>query len=221
MPTSRKHIYAAEIYRLEERYAYVPLSELAEHLDVSLQAASRMIRRLQEEKLIEHKAYQGVRLTQSGIKAALPAIRRHRLAEVFLVQVMGFGWDEAHELTDDLERGLNQIIEDRFDQMTGYPVRCPHGEPIPTREGVMPVVHDVRLTSLQPNEQAYISRVKTHDANKLRYFGELNLRPGVLIELISIEPFDGPVRIRMGSQEQVLGYDLACRLRVTQDGDSF
>ena len=88
--------YAAEIYRLQERRPFVSLAELAEHLDVSAQAVSRMVQRLKEAGFLVHKPYRGVRLTEAGERISLPAIRRHRLIEVFLVKVMGYDWSETH-----------------------------------------------------------------------------------------------------------------------------
>lgn len=206
--------YAAEIYRLQEDHPYVPLSALAEHADVSLQAASRMIRRLKQAGLVEHEPYAGVRLTPQGERVALPAIRRHRLIEVFLVDAMGFGWEEIHALADVFEAGINQTLEDRLDELTNHPTRCPHGDPIPSRDGVMPALNDVSLLTLEPGMAGRISRVRTHDPDKLRYLAELGLMPGVEFRLESRAPFNGPLRIRAGDQEHILGHELAAALWV-------
>ncbi len=206
--------YAAELYRLQEDHSYVPLSFLAEAMTVSLQAASRMIRRLQQAGLIVHRPYHGVRLTPEGETQALPALRRHRLAEVFLVQVMGFGWDEVHDLTDHLEPGINEILEERIDELAGYPSRCPHGEPIPSPDGHMPSVEDGPLITLEPGAKARISRVRTHDPDQLRYLGQLGLKPGKSFHLLDRAPFSGPLRIDLGTEELVLGYKLASAIWV-------
>ncbi len=206
--------YAAEIYRLQADHPYVTLSLLAEQTETSLQAASRMIRRLKDAGLVVHEPYRGVQLTPAGERVALPAIRRHRLVEVFLVQVMRFGWDEAHELADRLTPGIDQVLEDRIDELTGHPTRCPHGEPIPSREGVMPVLNDVNLLTLQSGAVGRISRVRTHDPDKLRYLAELGLLPGVGLRLFNRAPFNGPLRIGVGTQEHVLGHELAAVLWV-------
>ncbi|MDX1437855.1 MAG: metal-dependent transcriptional regulator, partial [Anaerolineales bacterium] len=134
--------YAAEIYRLQEHHEFVPLAEVAEHVENSIQAVSRMVKRLREEGFVAQKMYQGVRLTPTGERIAMPAIRRHRLAEVFLVKMMGYDWADAHDLTEILVNGVNDDLEDRMDELSGFPTRCPHGEPIPSREGVMPEVND-------------------------------------------------------------------------------
>ena len=214
MISSAMQRYAAEIHRLQQDHPHVPLSMLAEHVDVSLQAASRMIRRLKEAGLVVHKPYRGVRLTPEGERIALPSIRRHRLIEVFLVRVMRFGWEEIHDLADVLEAGIDQVLEDRIDELAGRPTHCPHGDPIPTRDGVMPPLNDVSLVTVEPGVAGRISRARTHDPDKLRYLADLGLVPGVDFWLQTRGPFNGPLRIRVGTQEHVLGHDLAATLWV-------
>jgi DtxR family Mn-dependent transcriptional regulator len=193
---------------------------LAEHVEASLQAVSRMLTRLEEGGLLEREPYRGVRLTLEGERAALPELRRHRLAEVFLVKVMKFGWDEAHDLTDAFALGIDQKLEDRIDELTGRPTRCPHGEPIPSRDGVMQMVRDRSLTTLQPGEIGHISRVRTHDGPKLRYLAEQSLVPGVGFRVVSHAPFNGPIRILTDKQEHILGHELAQVIWVeTLDGE--
>jgi len=210
--------YAAEIYRLQEDRPYVGLTELAEHVDASLQAISRMLGRLKEAGYVEHEPYRGVRLTEDGERIAMPAIRRHRLVENFLVNVMGFGWEEAHDITDRFELGVDDLIEDRIDELTGHPTRCPHGEPIPTRDGRMPVLNDCSLVECAVGQRVTLSRVRVHEPDKLRYLGDLGLRPGAEFELLSFAPFNGPVRLRFGRQELVLSYELAAALFVEKGG---
>lgn len=202
--------YAAEIYRLQEHYDYVPLSDVAEHVEVSLQAASRMTRRMKKAGLIEHEPYKGVLLTGEGEKVAMMGLRRHRLAEIYLVRVMGFGWEEVHNLTHDFEMGLAPAIEARISEMLGHPRYCPHGEPIPDEHGNLPPLDDMRLTEAPVDTDMIVSRVRTHDANKLAYFERLSLLPGASVRIVSRAPFDGPVRVGLGKwEEQVLGYQLA------------
>lgn len=206
--------YAADVYRLQQDHPFVSLADLAEHMNVSVQAASRMVRRLKETGLIDHEPYRGVRLTDQGVRYSLPAIRRHRLIEVFLVKVMGYDWAETHDLADTLELGVDQTLEDRIDSLTGHPTRCPHGEPIPSRDGIMPPLSDVSLIELKSGEAGAISRVRTHEPDKLRYLASIGLVPGVAFKLRSCAPFNGPLRLWYDGQDEVLGYDLAASLWV-------
>lgn len=201
--------YAAEIYRLQQDYEQVPLSLLGSHIDSSAQAISIMVKRLQKLGYLIHEPYRGVRLTSEGEKIAMPSLRRHRLTEVFLVKVMKYDWASAHELADTFERGVNDEIEDRMDELTGHPTRCPHGEPIPSKDGIMPVVKDVPLVEVPYGSDCVVSRVRTHDFDKLRYIGQLGLVPGAAFHLLSCAPFKGPLRLEMKAHNHIIGYELS------------
>jgi DtxR family Mn-dependent transcriptional regulator len=214
MATPAMQRYAAEIYRLQQDMDYVGLNELSESANSSLQATSRMVARMKEMEYLEHELYRGVRLTPKGEKIAMPALRRHRLVEVFLVKVMKYGWDEAHELSDHFALGVNDKVEDRIDEITEHPKRCPHGEPIPSKDGVMPVVKDIPLLEVPSGSDCVISRVRTHDEDKLRYFAELGLVPGVPLHLFSCAPFKGPLRLQIKPHDHLIGHELAGALWV-------
>lgn len=206
--------YAAEIYRLQQDHEQVPLSLLSSHVESSAQAISAMVKRLQNLGYLVHEPYRGVRLTETGEKIAMPSLRRHRLTEVFLVRVMKYDWATAHGLSDVFEKGVNDELEDRMDELAGHPTRCPHGEPIPSKEGVMPVVNDVPLIHVLSGSDCVISRVRTHDMEKLSYIGDLGLVPGKSFHLLSCAPFKGPLRLQMKPHDHLIGYELASSLWV-------
>ena len=206
--------YAAEIYRLQQDDEQVTLSILSSHMAASAQAISTMIKRLSDGGYLSYEPYRGVRLTEEGERIAMPALRRHRLTEVFLVKVMGYDWAAAHELSDVFEHGVNDELEDRMDELTHHPVRCPHGEPIPSRDGVMPRVQDKPLLEVPSGSDCVVSRVRTHEMEKLRYIAELGLVPGIPFHLLSCAPFRGPLRLQMKSEDHVIGYELAASLWV-------
>lgn len=201
--------YAAEIYRLQQDHEQVSLARLSSHVEASAQAISTMVKRLNKNGFLVHEPYRGVRLTAAGEKIAMPALRRHRLTEVFLVRVMKYDWASAHELSDVFERGVNNEIEDRMDELAGYPTRCPHGEPIPSKEGVMPVVKDEPLVDVPSGSDCVVSRVRTHDSGKLRYIAELGLVPGTPFHLLSCAPYQGPLRLQMIPHDHIIGHELS------------
>jgi DtxR family Mn-dependent transcriptional regulator len=123
-------------------------------------------------------------------------------------------------LADTFERGINDKIEDRMDELAGRPTRCPHGEPIPSKDGIMPVVKDISLIDVPSGSDCVISRVRTHDMEKLHYIGELGLVPGVPFHLLSCAPFKGPLRLQMKPQDHLIGHELAASLwvEVTKQG---
>lgn len=214
-PSAAMREYLAEIYRLQEDSPTVSTTNLAERLGVSAPAVPRMLKRLKSAGYVKHVPYQGVELTDRGRQAALEEIRRHRILEVFLVEVMGFTWDEVHEYADELGKGLNDALAVRMAEMTNFPERCPHGEPIPDTEGNLPEVDDVCIINRAVGHKGRISRVRTHEPERLRYFTSLNLLPGVEIEIVGRAPFNGPMRLRVGREEVVLGLELTKSLWVT------
>lgn len=207
-PSAAMREYLAEIYRLQEYEPTVSTTSLAERLDVSAPAVPRMLKRLKSAGYVKHVPYQGVQLTDRGRVEALREVRRHRILEVFLVNVMGFRWDEAHEHSDDLGRALNVALTDRMFEMTGHPTRCPHGEPIPDVNGNLPELNDICLINLGVGHRGVVSRVRTHDPERLRYFGELGIMPGAPYEILGRAPFNGPMRLRIGPEEVVIGANL-------------
>jgi DtxR family Mn-dependent transcriptional regulator len=201
--------YAAEIYRLQQDHEQVSLSLLSSHVESSAQAISTMVKRLNKNGYLVHEPYRGVRLTPAGEKIAMPALRRHRLTEVFLVKVMNYDWASAHELSDVFEQGVNDEIENRMDELAGHPTRCPHGEPIPSKDGVMPEVKDMPLVDVPSGSDCVVSRVRTHNMEELRYIAELGLVPGTLFHLLSCAPFKGPLRLQMKPNDHIIGYELS------------
>lgn len=218
--TSVMQDYLAETYRIAsyQQSDYVSTSELAERMHKTAPAVVRMASRLKDAELIEHEPYQGIRLTSEGERQALISIRRHRLVEVFLVDIMGFGWHEVHDESEKLSGSISNNLLMRINTMANNPRRCPHGEPIPDEDGNMPIIEDFPLVDLDPTHQLTISRVNTHDADKLQYLQDIHLVPGQNIELISRAPFNGPLRLRIGREEQVIGMELASALRVCERG---
>jgi DtxR family Mn-dependent transcriptional regulator len=209
--------YLAEAYRLAHYQTddpYISTSALADVLHVSPPAVTRMVQRLKDAGYLEHEPYRGIKLTSEGEYEALMSIRRHRLVERFLVDVMGFGWHEVHETADELGGTVGDLVVDRMSEMAGHPHRCPHGEPIPSADGIMPLVMDRPLTTVAPGEYI-LSRVHTHDANKLRYLDQLSLKPGTRFELVQLAPFNGPLHLRVSGVDHHIGHELGNNLRVS------
>lgn len=207
-PSPAMREYLAEIYRLQEDAPTVSTTSLAERLGVSAPAVPRMLKRLKSAGYVKHIPYQGVELAELGRQEALRELRRHRVLEVFLVDMMGFRWDEVHEHADELGKGLNNTVAERMAEMTSYPTRCPHGEPIPDRDGTLPQVNDTCLINLSVGFKGSISRVRTNEPERLQYFASLGLMPGIDFEIVGRAPFNGPMRLRLGREEVVLGVEL-------------
>ncbi len=214
--------YLAEVYRLcdHSHEPFVSTSTLADNLDVTAPAVNRMVTRLKEMGLLEHEPYQGIRLTEAGNREALKELRRHRLAEVFLVKVMGFGWHEVHKEASLMSSAMTDMLTDRMAEMAGYPTHCPHGEPIPAADGTVEVLDDQVLSMVTPNTGLYeITRVLTREADRLEYLAALGLVPGAHLEVLHIAPFSGPIQLKLENEYRIIGHNLAeqiCALPVPQ-----
>ena len=160
-------------------------------------------------------------------------VRRQRLLEVFLVEVMGFTWDQVSSEAHRMEHSVSAAFEDRMDELCNYPTHCPHGDPIPRKDGELPDEDLVSVVELEPGQQAILRRVGTDDASVLRYLGQLDLVPGTTIKLIDRAPFNGPITLQVengkagvnghaGNHQpetvKVLGCELADRLFVLTPG---
>lgn len=218
-PSATMLDYLAEIYRLGDRGeatpdGYIGTSALADLLDVSAPAVNRMVTKLKENGLLEHEPYQGIRLTSKGRREALKELRRHRIAEAFLVQVMGFGWHEVHEEADRISQGLSDKLTERMAEMAGGPTHCPHGEPIPSPEGELPPLEDVLLSDAEANIDLNISRVRTRESDRLEYLAALGLTPGTHLQILHKAPFNGPLQLKVGTEYRIVGHNLAELVRV-------
>jgi DtxR family Mn-dependent transcriptional regulator len=218
--------YLAAIYKLGANQGKaidkVTTSALAEKMLVSPAAASSMLKRLEETGFAERSNVDGITLTEQGRLAALQLIRRHRLLEVFLVKVMDFTWDQVDVEAHRLEHAISAAFEDRMDKLCGYPTHCPHGDPIPRKDGTLPDELLLSLIDMAPGQRGILRRVGTNDARVLRYLSQLNLEPGRALRLVELAPFNGPVTLELinGARSeapvavQMLGSELAAKLFV-------
>ena len=215
MQTQAVEDYLKTIYELQGQQEKVSTTALAERLNVAPASVTGMIKKLAELKLVAHKPYKGVTLTKAGEKIALEVIRHHRLVESYLAEALGVPWDQVHEEAEKWEHVLSEDLEHRIDALLGHPTTDPHGAPIPSRDGSMPETRLRRLADLEPGQAAVIAEVSDHDPALLRYFGERGLYPEAEVALVSAEPFEGPLTIRVGSEDHVLGREIAGYILVT------
>src|SRR5215204_4494306 len=177
--------YLKHIYELTENGQSASTTALAKELNISPPSVTGMVQKLASAKpaLVEYQKHQGVTLTKEGRKAALEVIRHHRLLEAWLVQTLGYSWDEVHEEAERLEHVISEEFEQRIAAAMGNPDRDPHGEPIPTADLRMPFDDSMPLSSLRANQTATITRIKAPDPELLRYLEGLGLLPGAQIEV--------------------------------------
>lgn len=208
--------YLKTIYALAETESPVSTSRIAEARDVKPGSVTSMLQRLDKLNLVHYEKHYGVTLTEAGEKIALEVIRHHRLLELYLIEALGFSWDEVHEQADILEHVISEKLEERIADYLGHPKFDPHGDPIPDKDGAIEDVPMMRLVDTAVNITAQIARIQD-DANSemLRYLAELGLVPGKTITVVDVAPFDGPLTLEVDGQEKVIGNTIALAILVT------
>jgi len=210
--------FLAEIFLVAHETGRVSLRAVADRLDVSAPAVSRMAQRLVRRGYVRRDGACGLTLSDSGERYALRAIRKRRIFEVFLVQTLGYSWHEVYPIAAASSNHLDDELVERMFVQLNQPDRCAHGDPIPTRDGKVVEIPARLLSELPDGANGKVSRVGSHDGEMLRYLNSLNLRPGAPVQLVSRAPFAGPLRLRVqnGSflDEHVIGAELASKIWV-------
>lgn len=204
--------YLKAIYHLSASGGFAGTSDIAQMLAVAPPSVSGMIKRLSETGLIEHVPYRGVQLTSQGRRAALRMVRRHRILESYLVQHLGYDWDDVHDEAERLEHAVSDGLIDRMASRLGDPQYDPHGAPIPTAAGDIEEAELVTLADATPGVVLELRQVEDRDPAKLRYLAEQGLVPGVRLEVVARQPFNGPTSVRLGDATRIVGRDLALTL---------
>jgi DtxR family Mn-dependent transcriptional regulator len=201
------------IYRLSRGDGDVHTGDLAEVLGVTPGTATTAVKRLAERELLDHKPYRGVQLTATGRRAAVAAIRRHRIVERFLADMLGYAWNEADRLAPLFEHELPQEVEDRLFIALDRPAFCPHGFPIPESETV-DIPEMPSLYSLEPGDVAVVAVPGSIEPAVVTFLEELGLRPGVEVEVREKHPFEGPLVLRIGGHDRTVGDKIARQIYV-------
>jgi len=210
--------YLKAIYDLERGEQPAATNDIAERLAISPASVSGMVRRLADQGLITHEPYRGVRLTEGGRRAALRTLRRHRILECYLTEVLGYPWDRVHDEAERLEHAASEELIERMADALGNPAHDPHGAPIPSREGVVEASASRSLGDAAPGERVRVRQVMDDDAERLRYLAELGIRPGAVIRILDRAPFDGPITLWVdesgGGAARAVGPALAAQVFV-------
>jgi DtxR family transcriptional regulator, Mn-dependent transcriptional regulator len=202
-----------ELYRQSRDQSGAHTSGVADRLGVTPGTVTIGVKRLADRGLVIHRPYKDVELTAHGTVLAISVIRRHRIVECFLAQMLGYEWQDADRHASQFEHHIPQEVEDRLFGALGEPETCPHGFPIPAPESShLPTPQ--RLTDLEPGEDAVVALPGNTGRDTIDYLESLGIRPGAHIELREKQPFDGPVVLRVNGTDQTVGEKLAQRIHV-------
>ncbi|MCK0132082.1 metal-dependent transcriptional regulator [Flavobacteriaceae bacterium F08102] len=195
MVSHTKENYIKALFYLHQKNENIALSDLGEELRVSKPTANDMIKKLQLEGIVKSEKYKPIKITKKGKLRAAEIIRKHRLSEIFLLQIMGFGWEEVHEIAEELEHIKTEKFFDRMDELLGFPTTDPHGSPIPDKNGNFNKVNYKRLSQIPVGSTVVVKALQDSSMDFLLYLNKKSIQLNTKITVNQIESFDGSYTI--------------------------
>jgi|SRR5690554_527914 len=218
MQNISKEDYLSAIFKYREKDGTIKANQIAEKLSISNAAVTDMLKKLAKDGLVNYKRYQGIRLTEDGEEYAKNMVRRHRIWEVFLHQVVGMPWDKVHEEAHNLEHSASDELIDRMEEMLDFPSFDPHGDPIPSKEGILPEQKkNMPLSLLKQNAKAKVVRVNDFDDGFLNYISKIGIELGKEIYIKEILEFDHSMIVRVDGKETNISSKLAANIFVEEE----
>ncbi|MBX2923206.1 MAG: metal-dependent transcriptional regulator [Chitinophagaceae bacterium] len=210
MNTHTEENYLKAIYNLSAVKGEANVNELSRHLEIKMPTVNSMMKRLADKKLIVYESYKPVRLTTKGEKEAALIIRKHRLTEMFLVEKMGFGWDEVHGIAEQIEHVQSSDFFAKMDELLGFPKIDPHGSPIPDKNGKMEWTEYHKLNECKTGDIVIFKAVTHSSDDFLKLLNVRELQLGTIIKIKSVEAFDGTMTIEYNKRKPEMLSHLVC-----------
>ena len=205
--------YLKALFSLSAETGEVNVNDLSRRLNIKMPTVTGMMKKLADKKLVHHESYKPLHLTEKGKKVAGIIIRKHRLTEMFLVQLMGFGWEKVHEIAEQIEHIQSAEFFEKMDEMLGFPKIDPHGSPIPDRNGKMEWKHYTKLSDGKAGETLKLNAVLGSSSEFLKFLNSRELKLGLRVKIKSIEPFDKSMMVSYGKrQSETLSHTVCERL---------
>lgn len=215
MVTLSEENYLKAIYHLGKLGSIaVSTNAIAEKIDTKASSVTDMLKKLADKNLVNYKKYQGVNLTEEGRLTAASVIRKHRLWEVFLVDKLNFSWDEVHDVAEQLEHIKSKKLINELDSFLAFPTEDPHGDPIPDREGNLNKSQKIFLSQVNQSVNCSCVGVKDSSANFLKYLDKNNIALGTDIQVLTKEPFDESMTIKINDSDLAISKDIANNIYV-------
>ena len=207
--------YLKALFNLSAEKGEVTVNEVSKELGIKMPTVNSMMKKLAEKKLVQYESYKPLRLTEKGKKEAGLIIRKHRLTEMFLVQQMGFGWEEVHEIAEQIEHLQSPAFFEKMDALLGHPTTDPHGSPIPDKNGKMEWLQYEKLSNCKPGDTVKLSAVLQTSDEFLKYLNSRELKLGQKIKVKRIEKFDSSITVSYGKKtDEMLSHTVSERLLV-------
>ena len=206
--------YLKALYHLVNENDEVSVNDLSRQLNIKMPSVNSMIKKFAEKNWVKYESYKPIKLTESGKKEASLIVRKHRLTEMFLVEKMGFGWENVHEIAEQLEHIHSEVFFDKMDEILNYPKVDPHGEPIPDKDGNVIQPDFKKLSKCQENEIVELASVTTSSEEFLSFLNKRNLSLGTEIKVLQREDFDQSMKVFYNDQEENFSKTVCDRLLV-------
>ena len=201
MNSQSEEDYLKALYHLETDYDAVSTNSIADYLDMKPSSVTDMLKKLAEKKYINYEKYKGTSLTKKGRLVALSIIRKHRLWETFLVEKLGFGWDQVHIIAEELEHIKSEELIENLDDFLGNPKYDPHGDPIPSKDGKIEKMNQKLLVELKADQKGIITGVKKGTTSLLNYLDKEKIKLGDSVKVIEILEFDGTYIVEINKRK--------------------
>lgn len=215
MPSQTKENYLKAMLFLADEKGKFSLTDLSKKLNVSTPTANNMVKKLQEQGWVKYEKYKPLKLTRKGSVQAARIIRKHRLTEMYLTELMGFGWEEVHEIAEELEHVNSEKLFDRMDKLLGFPSYDPHGSPIPDKDGNIKTKNYLKLSQIKPGQRARLCAVDDSSHKLLVLLNSKHIKLGTVFKLKSIETFDNSMTLDYeGHKDVMLSQAVTSRLMV-------
>ena len=210
MKNVSKEDYLSVIYKTADSNGVIKANQIADKLNISGAAVTDMLRKLSKEGFVDYKRYKGIKLTKSGEDYARSMVRRHRIWEVFLHQIVGLPWDKVHNEAENLEHSSSDELINRLEEMLDYPEFDPHGDPIPSKEGRVPKLRkNIPLSLMKEGESGKVVRVNDFDKSFLVYISDIGIELNEIISLIEVRSFDQSMHIKVKGKDWNISRKLA------------
>jgi len=214
--SSTEENYLKALFSLANEANEISVSDLSQALNVSNPTANSMVKRLSEKEWVEYKKYRPIRITEKGMKLAASIIRKHRLTEMYLVEKMGFGWEEVHEIAEQIEHIHSPAFFNRMDEVLGSPITDPHGSPIPDKNGKIHQHNYSPLSSMREGKRFVIKGLNDSSKEFLEFLNDKRIELGSILKIIRIEKFDNTMEVALRDDSRlILSPEVTKRLLVS------
>lgn len=214
MITLTEENYLKAIFHLMNHDKSVTINEISKHLDVKMPSVNNMMKKFADKKWVIYESYKPLRITDLGRKQAALIVRKHRLTEMFLVEKMNFGWENVHEIAEQLEHIHSEMFFDKIDEILNYPQFDPHGEPIPDKDGNIIAQDLKKLSDCEVGDLTVFTAVTVSDDDFLSFLNAKNLQLGAELKVCAIETYDHSMTLEVHSESMVLSKTVSEKMLV-------